>query len=404
MAGTSLWEVDIIESFAMKDLHHHIDTIRQRLGKKLLILGHHYQREEVIVHTDLQGDSFQLSAAVAENTDCETIVFCGVHFMAETADILANSAENLARRRGRRIDVLLPDLEAGCSMADMATRQTVEHCWNQLAGIIDVNGVVPITYVNSTAELKAFCGQRGGIACTSTNARAVLDTALRQKRRVLFFPDQHLGRNTALKMGIAESAIVCWDDTAEFGGHSANQIRESRIILWNGYCSVHQKFQPDHIAAIRATQPGIRVIVHPECCREVVDKADESGSTSYILQRISESPPGSAWAVGTESQFVERLARRNPDKKVFHLADLPSYCDTMGLIDLPKLAAVLGSVESGQPKNVIRVDYAMATDALRCLQRMLECNDSHKTCDSPQCREQFPIDLDIVPNIHWKGT
>lgn len=357
----------------MTDLHHHIDSIRQRLGKRLLILGHHYQREEVIAHTDLQGDSFQLSAA-AEKTHCETIIFCGVHFMAETADILANSAENRARRNGQRVNVLLPDLDAGCSMADMATQQTVERCWNELANIIDINDVVPITYVNSTAALKAFCGRHGGIACTSTNAKTVLDTALKEKYRVLFFPDQHLGRNTALKMGITESAMCCWDDTAaEWGGNSAEQIRRSRIILWNGYCCVHQKFLPDHIDAIREAYAGIRVIVHPECRRDVVEKADESGSTSYILSRISESPAGSLWAVGTESRFVERLAKQNPDKTVVNLAFQPSYCDTMGLIDLPKLAAVLDSVESGLPKNVIRVDDVTAADALRCLQRMLDC-------------------------------
>ena len=363
----------------MTGLHHHIDIIRQRLGKRLLILGHHYQREEVIAYTDLRGDSFQLSAAAASNAECDTIVFCGVHFMAETADILANSAENLARRKGKRVNVLLPDLEAGCSMADMATRQDVERCWNKLAEIIDVEDAVPITYVNSTAGLKAFCGQHGGIACTSTNARAVLDTALKQKRRVLFFPDQHLGRNTALKMGIDESEMVCWDDTASdnadtpWGGNSAEQILKSRIILWNGYCCVHQKFVPGHVDAIREAYPGVRVIVHPECCREVVDKADESGSTSFLLKRISESSAGSSWAVGTESRFVERLAKENPDKTIVNLAFQPSYCDTMGLIDVPKLAAVLDSIESGEPKNIIRVDEATATDALRCLQRMLEC-------------------------------
>ena len=294
--------------------------------------------------------------------------------MAETADILANSAENLARRKGQRVNVLLPDLEAGCSMADMATRQDVERCWNKLSVIIDVNDVVPITYVNSTAELKAFCGQHSGIACTSTNAMAVLDTVLEQNRRVLFFPDQHLGRNTALKMGVDESEMACWDDTApDFGGNASEHIRNSRIILWNGYCCVHQKFLPDHVDAIRDAYAGIRVIVHPECCREVVDKADESGSTSYILKRITESPAGSSWAVGTESRFVERLAKENPDKTVVNLAFAPSYCDTMSLIDAPKLAAALDSVESGEPKNIIRVDDEIAPDALLCLQRMLQC-------------------------------
>ena len=371
----------MLRNLTVSDLYHHITALRQRFGKSLLILGHHYQREEVIVHTDLQGDSFQLSAAAAENTDCETIVFCGVHFMAETADILANSTENLTRRNGKRVNVLLPDLEAGCSMADMATRQTVERCWNELSEIIDINDAIPITYVNSTAELKAFCGRHGGIACTSTNAQTVLGTALKQKRRVLFFPDQHLGRNTALKMGMEESAIVCWDDNAagnvdaKWGGNSAEQIRNSRIILWNGYCCVHQKFLPDHIDAIRKAYAGIRVIVHPECRRDVVEKADESGSTSYLLRRISESPAGSSWAVGTESRFVERLARQNPDKIVVNLAAQTSYCGTMGLIDLPKLADVLDSVELGQPKNVIRVEDAAAADALLCLRRMLECRE-----------------------------
>ena len=363
----------------MSDLSKHIDAVRQRLGERLLILGHHYQREEVIVHADFLGDSFQLSAAAAKNSTCETIVFCGVHFMAETADVLANSPENLDRRKGKRVNVLLPDPEAGCSMADMATHQTVETCWNKLSEIIDTEDVVPITYVNSTAELKAFCGRHNGIACTSTNAKAVLEAALKQKSRILFFPDQHLGRNTALKMGFAESDMVLWDDlatndaNAKWGGNSAEQIRDSRIILWNGYCCVHQKFLPDHIDAIRDVYPDIRVIVHPECRREVVEKADEFGSTSFILQRITESPSGSAWAVGTESRFVERLAQQNPDKTVVNLTFQPSYCDTMGLIDLPKLAAVLDSVESGQSKNIIRVDDVTATDALKCLHRMLEC-------------------------------
>ena len=258
----------------------------------------------------------------------------------------------------------------------MATHQAIERCWNELADIIDTNEVVPITYVNSTAKLKAFCGRNDGFACTSTNAGVVLETALKQKQRVLFFPDQHLGRNTAFKMGIAPSAIAYWDNTAdEYGGASVEQLRNSRIILWSGYCGVHQKFQPEHVDAIRRTHPGIRVIVHPECCRAVVEQADESGSTSAILKQISESPAGSSWAVGTESRFVERLAKQNPDKMVVNLSLLPSYCETMGLIDLPKLAATLDSIESGQPKNIVRVDEATATDALRCLQKMLECKN-----------------------------
>ncbi|MDR0337754.1 MAG: quinolinate synthase NadA [Planctomycetaceae bacterium] len=358
--------------------HREIDAIRQHLGKKLLILGHHYQREEIVAHTDLQGDSFQLSAAAAQNLDCETIIFCGVHFMAETADILANSPENLAQRDGRRVDVILPDLDAGCSMAEMATRHDVELCWNSLTNLLDPKEIVPITYVNSTAELKAFCGQHDGIACTSTNAQAVLREALQQNSQrqcVLFFPDQHLGRNTAIKMGISEEQMSLWNSNeSDFGGNSVKQIQNSRIILWNGYCCVHQKFVVGHIDEIRKTFPNIRVIVHPECRRDVVEKADESGSTAFILKRITESPAGSQWAVGTESRFVERLARQNPDKIIVNLAFQPSYCETMGLIDLPKLTAMLQAVESGSKRNIIRVDDRVAPAALLCLRRMLQAN------------------------------
>ncbi len=361
------------------NLHDRIESIRERLGKKLLILGHHYQREEVIGHVDLRGDSFQLSAAAADNLDCETIVFCGVHFMAETADILANSRENLERRGGRRVNVVLPDLQAGCFMADLASRPAVEQCWNMLGEIIDTENVIPVTYVNSSAELKAFCGQHGGLACTSTNAEAVLNWALSQKKgaeksRVLFFPDQHLGRNTARAMGIAEAEMPVWNsELAHFGGNDAETIQKSRIILWNGYCNVHQKFTPQQIDAVRKARPNIRVMVHPECCRAVVEKADEFGSTAFIQQRISESETGSCWAVGTEGQFVDRLARENPDKTIQNLSPEPSYCETMGLIDLPHLARSLEAVENGTPENVIRVDTSVAADAQACLQRMLQC-------------------------------
>ena len=356
------------------NLHNEIEAIRRKFGKKLLILGHHYQQEDVIIHTDMQGDSFQLSAAAAENLDCETIVFCGVHFMAETADILANNPENLGKRGGRRVDVLLPDLQAGCPMADMATRSEVENCWKKLSEIIDTDDIVPVTYVNSSAELKAFCGVHGGLACTSTNARAVLEWALSQKQRVLFFPDQHLGRNTALAMGISETTMPLWNsDCPGFGGNDAETIKNSRIILWNGYCNVHQKFTPEQIDAVKKDNPDIRVIVHPECCRAVVEKADEAGSTSYILNRINESPVGSQWAVGTEGRFVERLSKNNPDKTIVNLSPEPSYCETMSLIDLPKLAAVLNSIETGRPINVIRVEQQTAAAALDCLSRMLRC-------------------------------
>ena len=333
---------------------------------KTLILGHHYQRPEVLQLCDYIGDSLELARRAAAS-DADRILFCGVRFMAESADILTQPHQ----------EVYLSDVRAGCPMADMATAAQAETAWQRLQRVS--SDWIPIVYVNSTAEVKAFCGRNGGIACTSTNAKAVLDTALKQKRQILFFPDQHLGRNTALKMGIPESAMVCWDDTAadcvdtKYGGNTAEQIQNSRIILWSGYCCVHQKFLPDHIDAIREAYTGIRVIVHPECRQDVVEKADESGSTSFILRRISESPAGSSWAVGTESRFVERLARLNPDKTVVNLAFQPSYCDTMGLIDLPKLSATLDSVESGMPINIVNVDETISTDALLCLKRMLEC-------------------------------
>lgn len=355
-------------------IHKKIEAIRKKLGKELLILGHHYQNEDVIRHADLRGDSFQLSAAAAENSDCKTIVFCGVHFMAETADILANSRDKLTQRNGRRVDVVLPDLQAGCSMADMANRTDVERCWNELSSLIDVGDMTPVTYVNSTADLKAFCGRHGGISCTSTNARPVLDWALSQKRRVLFFPDQHLGRNTALGMGIPESEIVLWDRSQlALGGLSPECIENSRIVLWNGYCDVHQKFSPKQIERMRRDHPGVRVIVHPECCRAVVEAADEAGSTSYILNQVNASPTGSVWAVGTEACFVERLVLSNPDKTILNLSPEPSYCETMGKIELGKLATMLEAIEAGQPDNIIRVDESVSQDALICLQRMLSC-------------------------------
>jgi quinolinate synthase len=384
-----------------------IQSAKKRLGKRLLILGHHYQREDVLVHADLVGDSFQLSRMAAESSvcsggfgdsflGCEFVIFCGVHFMAETADILANSPSNLAQRGGRRVEVILPDLLAGCSMADMASYESVLDCWNQLAGVIDIEELVPVTYVNSTAELKAFCGKRGGIACTSSNARSVLEWALggdclsehgqscrdqnnrdqnnrERKKRVLFFPDQHLGRNTALSMGIPMSDIVVWKSgEAELGGNDVGSIERSRILLWDGFCCVHQRFLPGHIDEIRNAIPNVRVIVHPECKQEVVMKADEAGSTAYILKRITESPAGSSWAVGTEGRFVERIAKQNPNKTVVNLAFQPSYCSTMGLISTQNLAAMFPPIEQGNPINIIKVNPKIAPNALIALQKMLE--------------------------------
>jgi len=363
----------------VQKLHQEITEVRNRLGKRLLILGHHYQRDEVVLHADLLGDSFQLSSAASElvvgdSLDCETIVFCGVHFMAETADVLANSPENLKRRGGRRVNVLMPDDHAGCSMADMATWDAVLRCRNLLSELIDVEDIVPVTYVNSSAELKAFCGVYGGIACTSSNARTVLEWAFSQKRRVLFFPDQYLGRNTATGMGIAETEMCVWTDGAPgFGGNEPAAIRGGKIILWDGFCGIHKNIQTEWIDAVREKYAGIRVIVHPECTHKIVAAADEAGSTNYILNRVTESPPGSKWAVGTESRFVERLARQNPDKMIVDLSPQPNYCGSMGLTHLDNLLKLLHAVEAGNPYNIISVDAKIAPDALVCLNRMLQC-------------------------------
>ena len=363
-------------------LHDEIEATRKYLGKKLLILAHHYQRDEVVSHADLVGDSFQLSAAAAELVigdyfDCETIIFCGVHFMAETADILANSPENLKRRDGRRVRVLMPEIRAGCSMADMATWDAVLSCRNLLGQIIDVEDIVPITYVNSSAELKAFCGLYGGIACTSSNARAVLEWAFAQKRRTLFFPDQYLGRNTAVALGIPEAEICVWNEKyPEYGGNTTKAIRNSRIILWDGFCCIHKKINVEWINTARKTHPGIRVIVHPECRHDVVIAADEAGSTSYILQRIVQSPPESKWAVGTESRFVERLVRQNPDKTIINLSPEANYCRSMSLTNLDNLAKLVKAVQSQQPYNVVSVDSNIGTDALVCLKRMLQSSST----------------------------
>ncbi len=273
------------ESLDLPLLAERIQRVRAEMGPRLLILGHHYQRDEVIELTDLRGDSYKLSELAAGSEECRAIVFCGVHFMAETADILANRPERLAARGGLRVPVILPDLAAGCSLADMADVRQVEKCWAELAEVIDVDDLTPITYVNSAAELKAFCGRRGGIVCTSSNARAALDWAFRQRSRVLFFPDQHLGRNTARAMGIPLAQMPLWDPRqTELGGNSAEALRAGRVLLWRGDCCIHQQIHPEDVVRFRAKVPGIKIIVHPECMMEVADAADAVGSTSYIIR------------------------------------------------------------------------------------------------------------------------
>ncbi|HEY4722510.1 MAG TPA: quinolinate synthase NadA, partial [Anaerolineae bacterium] len=293
-------DIAAYKSLENSELAERIQRLRAEMGSRLLILGHHYQQDEVIALTDLQGDSYQLASLAASHESCRAIAFCGVHFMAETADILANRPERLAQRHGQRVSVILPDLTAGCSLADMAQIEQVEDCWQQLADVIDASDVMPITYVNSAASLKAFCGRHGGIVCTSANARAALDWAFARRSRVLFFPDQHLGRNTAKAMGIALEQMSLWDPREdELGGNTPQAIQQSRVLLWRGYCSVHQVFLPRHVQEFRQKYPGIKILVHPECSMEVVDQADVVGSTGRIIRAVEEAPPGTKWAIGT---------------------------------------------------------------------------------------------------------
>ncbi len=359
-------------SFENDELTARIQAVRAALGPRLLVLGHHYQQDEVIALSDLRGDSYQLSKLAAESRECRAIAFCGVHFMAETADILANRPERLAERGGERVTVVLPDLAAGCSMADMAEIEQVEDCWEQLGAVIDTADLMPVTYVNSAASLKAFCGRHGGIVCTSANARAVLEWAFARRSRVLFFPDQHLGRNTALRMGVEPGQMPVWDPRREMGGNAEEAIARSRVVLWRGHCSVHQMFRPEHVDQFRAKHPDIKILVHPECMREVVDKADVIGSTGRIIRAIEEAPPGTRWAIGTELHLVNRLKHEHPEQEIHFLSPVVCMCATMYRIDLAHLCWAVENLAAGTPVNVIRVDDATARYALEALARMLE--------------------------------
>ncbi|MEM1067687.1 MAG: quinolinate synthase NadA [Planctomycetota bacterium] len=354
------------------ELSERIESVRQQLGDSLLILGHHYQQDEVIEHSDLRGDSYQLSQRAAESESCRTIVFCGVHFMAETADMLANRPEKLEERDGRRISVSLPDMAAGCSMADMAAIKQVEDAWDDMSEVIDTDQVIPVTYINSAASLKAFCGQHGGIVCTSSNARAVLEWAFERGQRVFFFPDQHLGRNTSLTMGIEEPQMPVWDPYAtDLGGNSEQQLNDSRVILWKGHCSVHQMFRAEHVHGFRKQHPGIQILVHPECPREVNDLADVSGSTGKIIETVKDSPAGTKWAIGTELHLVNRLKAEHPEQEIHFLSPVVCMCATMYRIDLPHLCWTLENLRDGACVNKIDVDAETSKWSLVALERML---------------------------------
>jgi len=356
-----------------EELSQRIEAVRGQMGPRLLILGHHYQQDEVIAHSDLRGDSYQLSRMAADSSDCRNIVFCGVHFMAETADILANRPERLAERDGERVTVILPDMSAGCSMADMAEIEQVEAAWEDLGEVIDVDDMTPVTYVNSTASLKAFCGRHGGIVCTSANADKVLKWAFERTSRVLFFPDQHLGRNTSLKMGITNDQMPVWnphDD--DLGGNAQDVIRASRVVLWQGHCSVHQMFRVEHVQQFRERIPDIKILVHPECPQEVNDLADESGSTGKIIKAVEQSPPGTKWAIGTELHLVNRLKHEYPEHEIHFLSPVVCMCATMYRIDLAHLCWSLENLAAGNPVNVIEVDEETSRWSLVALERMLE--------------------------------
>ena len=365
-------ELATYKSLENDELTARIQAARQHFGSQLLILGHHYQQDEVISLSDLRGDSYQLSQMAASHSDCRYIVFCGVHFMAETADILANRPEKIAERSGQRVSVILPDLAAGCSMADMAGIEQVEAAWEDLGELIDTELVTPVTYVNSAASLKAFCGQRGGIVCTSSNAQAVLEWAFERSRRVLFFPDQHLGRNTSLKMGITNDQMPVWDPyQEEFGGSTESALQRSKVILWKGHCSVHQMFQAAHVRQFRDRIPGIQILVHPECMQEVHDLADHSGSTGYIIKAVESAAPGTKWAIGTELHLVNRLKQQHPDQEIHFLSPVVCMCATMYRIDLAHLCWSLENLVSGTCVNRIEVDEDTAEWALVALERML---------------------------------
>ncbi len=332
------------------------------LGSRAMILGHHYQRDEVIQFADITGDSFKLAQAAADNREAEFIFFCGVHFMAESADILTSENQK----------VILPDLAAGCSMADMAALHQVKDCWKRLGELGVADQTLPITYMNSTAAIKSFTGKNGGAVCTSSNAKRALTWAFEKAEKVLFLPDQHLGRNTAVQeLGIDLDKCVVWNPWKPNGGLTDAQILDATMILWRGHCSVHGRFSRENVDTVRAALPGVQVLVHPECKHEVVTAADVVGSTEKIIQTIAEAPAGSKWAIGTELNLVQRLANTYPDKDIHFLDKTICYCSTMNRIDLPHLVWALESLVAGRLVNQISVDTQTASNARVALERML---------------------------------
>jgi quinolinate synthase len=335
---------------------------RAALGDRAIILGHHYQRDEVIDFADITGDSFKLAQAAQQQEKAEFVIFCGVHFMAESADILTSDKQQ----------VILPDLAAGCSMADMATASQVDACWKTLSDLGIAAQTIPVTYMNSSAAIKSFTGENGGTICTSSNAKAAMEWAFTQGSKILFLPDQHLGRNTAVQsLGLSLEDCVLWNPWKEMGGLTAAELANAKVILWRGHCSVHGRFSKESIVDVRSRIPEVKILVHPECTHEVVINADVVGSTEFIIKTIENAPSGSAWAIGTEFNLVSRLAKAHPDKNIVYLDKNLCYCSTMNRIDLPHLVWVMESLVAGHVVNQITVDSRVKKFSQLALERML---------------------------------
>lgn len=344
------------------DLLSRAKIARAALGDRALVLGHHYQRDEVIAFADITGDSFKLAQAAAAQSSAEYIIFCGVHFMAESADILTSDNQK----------VILPDLAAGCSMADMATANQVQECWSQLSALGIADTTIPVTYMNSSAAIKSFTGQHGGTICTSSNAQKTMEWALNKGEKILFLPDQHLGRNTAvLSLGLSLADCVLWNPWKPMGGLTADQLRAAKVILWRGHCSVHGRFTVEAVNEVRHRVPGVKVLVHPECQHEVVSIADVVGSTEAIIRTVEQSPAGSKWAIGTELNLVSRLAKAHPDKEIVFLDKTVCYCSTMNRIDLPHLVWAMESLVAGHVVNQIKVTPDISHFSKLALEQML---------------------------------
>jgi quinolinate synthase len=344
------------------DLVARAKAARAALGDRAIVLGHHYQRDEVIEFADITGDSFKLAQAAQAQSTAEFVIFCGVHFMAESADILTSDRQK----------VILPDLAAGCSMADMATASQVDECWKTLSGLGVASTTIPVTYMNSSAAIKSFTGEHGGTVCTSSNAQSAMQWAFMQGEKVLFLPDQHLGRNTAVKsLGLSLEDCVLWNPWKPMGGLTESEIKNAKVILWRGHCSVHGRFSKESIDEVRSRIPEVKILVHPECTHEVVTNADVVGSTEFIIKTIEAAPAGSAWAIGTEFNLVSRLAKAHPDKTIVFLDKTLCYCSTMNRIDLPHLVWAMESLVAGHVVNQISVDATVKKFSQLALERML---------------------------------